>query len=93
MNASTVCERKLHLEPDVQLVICGLVPESGTPRVELQIRRRPVSSVSPADFHETPAVVPIPVHLLEIVMDEMRKAGRRLAEQHAWAPPAQQSGA
>lgn len=91
MTAQVAIERLLHLEPDVQLAICGVVLENGTPRVDLQIRRRRPECVDPSGFEDTAAVVPVPAHLTEIVAEEMVKVGRRTSEAALVAPPGQQS--
>jgi hypothetical protein len=84
---ATGTERRLHLGPDEQLVIAGVIPnhQSGLAGIQLRIDRRAADSVDPHDFHPISAAVPIPLHLVELVAEELVKIGRRVAEQQVWA--------
>jgi hypothetical protein len=77
MPTVLVSERRIFTQLDQQLEIRGVVDESGVPSVEFRLLRRPADSLGAADFHETPAIVPIPLHFLELAMDEARKVGDR----------------
>ncbi len=87
MSASIASQQVLHVGPDTQLGVLGMVPDDGAPAyLEVLILRRPVSSVDAQDFHPTAEPPRIPLHLAEVFADNVAKVAQRTIQAASVAP-------
>jgi hypothetical protein len=79
MSARFEIPRKIFTCADQRVELRGIIPENGTPQVEVRQLRRSASSVEPDDFSQVGPAVPVPLPLVLAVSEEMATAHHLLA--------------